>query len=316
MSTGMICPRWFSVAALYALQKSMMLMPCGPNAVPTGGAGVAPPAWIWIFTTAASFFFAIVFIAPFTAHRDHRPRRFVDMSCVASCGARVLELGHLAELQLDRGLAAEDVHQHLELRAVDVDLADRAVEIGERPRGDPHLLAHLVLEPRPHLLLLLAALDLLALAQPLLDLAAGERRGLGATADEPGDARRVAHHVPGVVVEREADEQVARPHLLLHHDLAAVLDLDDERVVGALPRHGRRAVVERRGLLRVLGRGGVRLGSRGVGRGGLVVRGRERIREIVGSGHRLSRRGRGRPWRTRSRPRRSAWSSRPRRSAR
>ena len=55
----MIWPRWFSVAALYALQKSMMLMPCGPNAVPTGGAGVAPPAWIWIFTTAASFFFAI-----------------------------------------------------------------------------------------------------------------------------------------------------------------------------------------------------------------------------------------------------------------
>src|SRR6476620_4963692 len=227
MSTGMICPRWFSVAALYALQKSMMLMPCGPNAVPTGGAGVAPPAWIWIFTTAASFFFAIVFVAPFTAHRDHRPRRFVDMSCVASCGARVLELGHLAELQLDRGLAAEDVHQHLELRAVDVDLADRAVEVGERSRGDPHLLAHLVLEPRPHLLLLLAALDLLALAQPLLDLAARERRGLGATADEPGDARRVAHHVPGVVVERKADEQVARPHLLLHHELAAVLELDD-----------------------------------------------------------------------------------------
>src|SRR3954470_15422320 len=68
MSTGMIWPRWFSVAALYALQKSMMLMPWGPNAVPTGGAGVAPPAWIWIFTTAASFFFAIVSSAPFAAN--------------------------------------------------------------------------------------------------------------------------------------------------------------------------------------------------------------------------------------------------------
>src|SRR6478752_5906712 len=207
MSTGMICPRWFSVAALYALQKSMMLMPCGPNAVPTGGAGVAPPAWIWIFTTAASFFFAIVFVAPFTSHRHHRPRRFVDMSGVASCGARVLELGHLAELELDRGLPTEDVHQHLELRAVDVDLADRAVEVGERTGRDPDLLPGLVLEAGPHLLLLLA-LDLLALAEPFLHLAAGERRGLRAAADEPGDTRRVAHHVPGLVVEGEADEQV------------------------------------------------------------------------------------------------------------
>ena len=41
ISAGMIWPRWFSVAALYALQKSMMLIPCGPSAVPTGGAGVA-----------------------------------------------------------------------------------------------------------------------------------------------------------------------------------------------------------------------------------------------------------------------------------
>ena len=52
-------PRWDSVAALYALQKSMMLMPCGPSAVPTGGAGVAAPAWIWIFTMAATLRFAM-----------------------------------------------------------------------------------------------------------------------------------------------------------------------------------------------------------------------------------------------------------------
>src|SRR3954465_2019931 len=84
MSTGMICPRWFSVAALYALQKSMMLMPCGPNAVPTGGAGVAPPAWIWIFTTAASFFFAIS-IAPFTANRA-LPAALVDSIVAVAIG--------------------------------------------------------------------------------------------------------------------------------------------------------------------------------------------------------------------------------------
>src|SRR5207342_1264944 len=61
ISAGMIIPRCASVAALYALQKSMMLMPCGPSAVPTGGAGVACPAGIWIFTIAASFFFAILY---------------------------------------------------------------------------------------------------------------------------------------------------------------------------------------------------------------------------------------------------------------
>ena len=48
-------PRWFSVAALYCLQNSMVWTPCGPSAVPTGGAGVAPPASSWIFTTATTF---------------------------------------------------------------------------------------------------------------------------------------------------------------------------------------------------------------------------------------------------------------------
>jgi len=46
ISAGITVPRCDSVEALYALQKSMMLMPCGPSAVPTGGAGVAAPAWI------------------------------------------------------------------------------------------------------------------------------------------------------------------------------------------------------------------------------------------------------------------------------
>src|SRR3569833_529112 len=56
ISTGMTLPRWDSVAALYCLQKSMMLTPCGPSAVPTGGAGVAAPAFSWTLTIAASFF--------------------------------------------------------------------------------------------------------------------------------------------------------------------------------------------------------------------------------------------------------------------
>src|SRR5690348_17450272 len=34
----------------------MMLMPCGPSAVPTGGAGLAFPAGIWSFTKPDTFF--------------------------------------------------------------------------------------------------------------------------------------------------------------------------------------------------------------------------------------------------------------------
>ena len=56
---------------------------------------------------------------------------------------------------------------------------------------------------------------------------ARQRRGLRAAPDEAGHTRRVAHHVPGVVVERHAHEQVAGEDLLLHDDLAAVLELDD-----------------------------------------------------------------------------------------
>src|SRR6476620_8253321 len=57
ISTGITFPRMASVWALYALQKSMMLTPCGPSAVPTGGAGVAEPACSCTLTSAAIFFF-------------------------------------------------------------------------------------------------------------------------------------------------------------------------------------------------------------------------------------------------------------------
>src|SRR5690606_27128318 len=56
ISTGITLPRMDSVWALYALQNSMMFTPCGPSAVPTGGAGVAEPAWSCTLTSAAIFF--------------------------------------------------------------------------------------------------------------------------------------------------------------------------------------------------------------------------------------------------------------------
>src|SRR3989442_15609916 len=58
ITTGMIRPSWSlaDVLALNALQKSMILTPCGPSAVPTGGAGVALPAGICSLTWAVTFF--------------------------------------------------------------------------------------------------------------------------------------------------------------------------------------------------------------------------------------------------------------------
>src|SRR5580692_9776200 len=130
-----------SVAWLYCLQNSMVCTPCGPSAVPTGGAGVAEPASSWILTTASTFFFGGIVCTPSSS------------SCVSGpVPALCLELGDLAELELDRGLPAEDIDQHLELELVLVDLGDLAREVGERALLDPHRLVDLVLEARPPLL--------------------------------------------------------------------------------------------------------------------------------------------------------------------
>src|SRR5438067_8235273 len=75
ITTGMIRPSWSfaDVLALNALQKSMMLTPCGPSAVPTGGAGVAFPAGICSFTCAVTFF--AIFSLGNQESRDRRDRR-------------------------------------------------------------------------------------------------------------------------------------------------------------------------------------------------------------------------------------------------
>src|SRR5918995_1839246 len=55
-TTGMTIPLWLWVRALNCFTNSMMLTPCGPSAVPTGGAGVAAPAGHCNFTIALIFF--------------------------------------------------------------------------------------------------------------------------------------------------------------------------------------------------------------------------------------------------------------------
>src|SRR6266571_3124334 len=132
ISTGITFPRWASVAALYCRQKSMMFTPCGPSAVPTGGAGVACPAGSCTLTTAAILFLGgIVYLS---------------------------DLRYLIEGELDRRLPAEDRHQHLELLRVGVDLADRRRERGKRAVHHGNRLADGELDDRPLLFLLLRLL--------------------------------------------------------------------------------------------------------------------------------------------------------------
>src|SRR3990172_9609171 len=141
----MIRPSWLAVLALKALQKSMMLTPWGPSAVPTGGAGVAFPAAIWSLTTAC-IFFAI-------------PR---------------LQFFDLQEIELDRRRPAEDRDHDLQRVLVEVHVVDQAVEAREGPLVDPDLVALLERVLRLGLFGRLGHL-----VQDLVDLFTGERRRLG-----------------------------------------------------------------------------------------------------------------------------------------
>src|SRR5579864_9013391 len=95
----------------------------------------------------------------------------------------------LKQVELDRGLAAEHVDQHLELALLRVDLVDLAVEVRERPVDDTHRLADLELDPDLRRLLAHLLLD-----RPYLFLLQGHGAVRGA--DEARHARRVAHDEP------------------------------------------------------------------------------------------------------------------------
>src|SRR5215469_1801255 len=206
ISTGMMLPRWLSVAALYCLTKSMMFTPCGPSAVPTGGAGVAWAAGSCTLTTAASFFLlGGIEICPFVL--------------------KFLDLGHLVERQLDRSLAAEDRHQHLELLGVGVDLVHGGGKRGERAVHYRNALADLEFHRGRTRGLGLLGPRLGLRREQASHLAKLERRRPTGQADETGHAGRVADYRPGLVGEVHPHQDVARQHLLLDLLPLAALDL-------------------------------------------------------------------------------------------
>src|SRR5215216_2080877 len=151
----MIVPASCWVWALNALQNSMMLTPCWPSAGPTGGAGLAAPAGIC----------SLIIVRIFRAIGSLPPPR--------------LQLLHLVVADLDRRLAAEDRHQHLELGGVLVDLRDLTGEVGQRAGDDLDGLADRELGAAR------GAHGDLAMQQPV-DLGLGERDRLVGRADEAG----------------------------------------------------------------------------------------------------------------------------------
>src|SRR5215831_11568827 len=168
----MTLPRWDSVAALYCLQKSMMLTPCGPRAVPTGGAGVAAPAFSCTLTTAAIFFFLGAIDLIFLVSGGFG-------FGAAGSGQRFSDFADLIERKLHRRLATEDRHEHLELLGDRVDLAHRSRKRGERPVHHGNGLVDLeVHRRRAHRLGLLRRLLLRDRREQRHYLAKRQRRGL------------------------------------------------------------------------------------------------------------------------------------------
>src|SRR6478609_5032639 len=240
MTTGMMLPRWCSVAALYALTNSMMLTPCWPRAGPTGGAGVAAPAWICRLMNPETFLLlgGMVFLR---GGGGPTPWAMTPLQCPRDPEEGLLrsDLGDLAEGELDRGLPAEDGDEHLELLGVRVDLGDGRREGLERAVHDGDRLADLEVDDGG--LALPAGGTGLATGGALgtrgglevgrldhaVDLVEGERHRLVGVADEPGDPGGVAHGAPRLVGEVHAHQDVPGHPDPAHQLALAALDLGD-----------------------------------------------------------------------------------------
>src|ERR1700712_395064 len=227
----------------------MMLTPCWPSAGPTGGAGVPAPALICSLTTADSrLFFGGIPTASSRSFSEHRarpdrgpvspPAPWIERRGTLWCSRS--DLRDLVEPELDRGLAAEDGDQDLDLLGVDVDLGDARRERRERPVHDGDRLADLEVDldrrrgtaPRlrgrgPGIATLGLLRRLLPREQELRDLVEGQGRGPRRRPDEAGDAGRVAHRAPRGVVEVHPHEDIAGQHLALDLLALPVLDLGD-----------------------------------------------------------------------------------------
>src|SRR5215472_6278607 len=101
-----------AVLALNCLQKSMMFKPCGPRAVPTGGAGVALPAG------SCNLIVVCIFFA-------------MSLPQILSQKSFLAELFNARKIQFHRRRAAKNRYRHFQAAMIAVDLFHGAVEICE-----------------------------------------------------------------------------------------------------------------------------------------------------------------------------------------
>src|ERR1700686_3719022 len=114
-STGKIMPSGsLAVLALNCLQKSMMFKPCGPTAVPTGGAGVALPAGNC----------NLIVVCTFLAMSLPQINLLLRASTV-----RLAQFLDACKIQFHRGRTSENRNRNLQPAVVAVNFLHRAVEI-------------------------------------------------------------------------------------------------------------------------------------------------------------------------------------------
>src|SRR6185369_10697326 len=151
--------------------------------------------------------------SPYAVIRRFRCRPFVAGAARPRTGParRSLSLFHLAEVELDRSRAAQDLDRDADLALLVVHLFYHAAEVVERAIGYAHDLTRLEEDLRPRLV------D--AFLHPIQDrlrLALRDRRGLvAAAADEPEHLRNLFHEVPRLVVHLHLHEHIAREELAL-----------------------------------------------------------------------------------------------------
>src|SRR5580692_9345826 len=202
-STGKIIPSGsLAVLALNCLQKSMMFKPCGPSAVPTGGAGVALPAGNCNLIVVCTF---LAMSLPQSRFTCLLPRR---------CSTELFDAG---EIQFHRRRTAKNRDRNFQPAVIVVDLFHGAVEIRERAVHDAYLLVAL----EDHFRLRAIRRDVDAVDDGV-DFRFGQRRRRGGRPNEASDTRRRAHDVPGVFVQVHLHQHVARiSHPRRHHFFAA-----------------------------------------------------------------------------------------------
>src|SRR5260370_7698523 len=122
----------FAVLALNCLQKSMMFKPCGPKAVPTGGAGVALPAGNCNLIVVCTFLAMSLASNPYLRLRHPAPEQYF-----------LSKLFNAGKIQFHRRRTPENRYRYLQPAVVAVDLLDRALEILKPPLPTPHFPAAL-----------------------------------------------------------------------------------------------------------------------------------------------------------------------------